>query len=390
MPAALLRLALAAQHSKATIEGARVVSTYMRARPRAQRGEDAPESGGSPALRLMLAIGLLVGMLVVAVLVWRRTRSRGQRYEELETIQLTDDAESRTPRPSEAPPPREPLPEGTAPGSFEEQVAAAAAERPPAVPSPAIAYGPLELRPHKVASDTGCWHALHPSTFEVRGASYLRDGKSVPSDQGSSLLAIQLFRANEPVHHVAARADAPTASLASRAAEHPIRSALVVNLVFPSSTDGVYQLVFYFGIWSGDEESGHAALLRRFCAGSDAFRNARLKIVPRVVDGSWLVKQGVGSRPAILGKTLKQRFYRGEAEGLREGYFEVSVDCNSSPAAGRVVSLVKSYAKSIVVDLAFIVEAQTADELPERVIGCGRLAHVELSESLIPSIDEIG
>ena len=266
-------------------------------------------------------------------------------------------------------------------------MAAAAAELPAAVPAPAIEYGPLELRPHKASSDTGCWHALHPSTFEVRGASYLRDGKSVPSDQGSSLLAIQLFRANEPVHHVAARTDAPTASLAARAAEHPIRSALVVNLVFPSSTDGVYQLVLYFGIWSGDEESGHAALLRRFCSGSDAFRNARFKIVPRVVEGSWLVKQGVGSRPAILGKTLKQRFHRGEADGLREGYFEVSVDCNSSPAAGRVVSLVKSYAKSIVVDLAFIVEAQTADELPERVVGCGRLAHVELSESLIPSID---
>ena len=30
------------------------------------------------------------------------------------------------------------------------------------------------------------------------------------------------------------------------------------------------------------------------------------------------------------------------------------MDCNTSPAAGRVVSLVKSYAKSLVVDLAFV------------------------------------
>ena len=121
--------------------------------------------------------------------------------------------------------------------------------------------------------------------------------------------------------------------------------------------------------------------------GSDAFRNARFKIVPSVAEGSWLVKQGVGSRPAILGKTLRQRFHQGEAAGLAEGFFEVSVDCNSSPAAGRVVSLVKSYAKSLVMDLAFIVEAQSADELPERVVGCGRLAHVELSEAAVPSFD---
>ena len=62
----------------------------------------------------------------------------------------------------------------------------------------------------------------------------------------------------------------------------------------------------------------------------------------------------MGSTPAVLGKTLRQRFHRGEE------YFEVDVDCNSSPAAGRVVSLVKSYAKSLVVDLAFVIEAQPA------------------------------
>ena len=81
-------------------------------------------------------------------------------------------------------------------------------------------------------------------------------------------------------------------------------------------------------MWAGDEGSGHATLLERFCSGSDAFRNARFKILPNVSEGSWLVKNGVGNTPALLGKTLKQRFHRGE------GYFEVDVDCNSSPAAG--------------------------------------------------------
>lgn len=226
-----------------------------------------------------------------------------------------------------------------------------------------------------------CWQSLHPSEFEVRGANYLRDGKKLPSDQTSSLLAVELFQAGDTVYNVAGRPGAPTASLAARATEHPIRSVLVVNLVIPA-VEGVYQLVLYFGVWAGDEGSGHAVLLERFCSGSDAFRNARFKILPNVSEGSWLVKNGVGSRPAILGKSLKQRFHRGD------GYFEVDVDCNSSPAAGRVVSLVKSYAKSLVVDLGFVIEAQSASELPERVIGCGRLAHIELSDGRIPSFED--
>ena len=64
------------------------------------------------------------------------------------------------------------------------------------------------------------------------------------------------------MYNVAGRPGAPTASLAERATEHPIRSVLVVNLVIPAQ-EGVYQLVFYFGVWAGDEGSGHATLLER-------------------------------------------------------------------------------------------------------------------------------
>jgi hypothetical protein len=66
------------------------------------------------------------------------------------------------------------------------------------------------------------------------------------------------------------------------------------------------------------------------------------------------------------------------------GYLEVDVDCNSTPAAGRIVSLVKSYCRSLVVDLAFVLEAQTADELPERVLGGVRMLHIDLSEQAVP------
>lgn len=163
---------------------------------------------------------------------------------------------------------------------------------------------------------------------------------------------------------------------------------------------GLFQVVFYHAIpdllapggsgsGSGDrgeeeEEAGAASrLLERFVNGTDAFRNARFKLIPSVVEGPWLVQQAVGTRPALLGKTLRQRFHRGvTANGT--AYLEIDVDCNSSPAAGRVVSLVKLYSKQLVIDLGFVIEAQTRDELPERVLGCGRVMRITLDDELLP------
>ena len=44
------------------------------------------------------------------------------------------------------------------------------------------------------------------------------------------------------------------------------------------------------------------------------------------------------------------------------------------------------YAKSLVVDLAFVIEAQTADELPEQVLGGARLCHISLDDASIPAL----
>lgn len=250
-------------------------------------------------------------------------------------------------------------------------------------PPPRPHYSHLELRLLEGDNDTAhCWASLPSRHVSVRSASYLRDGKKAASEPASLCLAVELFRSSQPVHDVAGRADSPAHTLHLRTAA-PLASVLVVNLIIPA-TDGCYQVVCYYGVLADDDAAPSAAtrLYQRFAAGTDAFRNARFKLIPSVEEGPWLVKTGVGSRASILGKALKQRFARGD------GYLEVIVDCNSSPAAGRIVSLVKSYARSLVVDLAFVVEAQTTDELPEKAIGCTRLMHIDLSESAIPTYVE--
>ena len=251
-------------------------------------------------------------------------------------------------------------------------------------PPPPAQYSRLELRQLLDVDDDDdtsaaehCWSPLPSSTIPVRASSYLKDGKKAPSAHGSLLLAVELFRSPTAASHVAKRPDSPAHTLAKRTTSD-VDFVFVVNMVLPAA-EGVYQVVFYYGLLR--EQGGPSAasrLLERFINGTDAFRNARFKLIPTVVEGPWLVQKAVGNRPALLGKTLRQRWHRGD------GYLEVDVDCNSSPAAGRVVSLVKSYSMALVVDLGFVLEAQTSDELPERVLGCGRMMHITLEDHALP------
>jgi hypothetical protein len=251
----------------------------------------------------------------------------------------------------------------------------------------------------------------------VRSRTYLTTGQKVPSEESSELLSVELFSADRAVPAAACRAGAPSHTLQHRTAT-PLSSIFAVSLVLPSPT-GIYQLVLYFGMRADAADGPAHELLQAFAGGSDAFRNGRLKLLPAVSVGPWLVQKAVGTRPAILGRVLKQRFYTGEttgglpatpgvqpagaawpgvpappagvlaAAGCRSlPILEACVDCNSSPAAGRIVSLVKSYARSLVVDLAFTLEPQRAAEMPERVLGCARLFRISLDEGRIPTFRE--
>ena len=97
-----------------------------------------------------------------------------------------------------------------------------------------------------------------------------------------------------------------------------------------------------------------------------------------MVDGPWVVRKAVPSRPAILGKTVPLYYSRGE------GYFEVDIDTTNSVAASRAISVAKPAAKLLVVDMAYVIEGQQEDELPEIILGSGRLVHVSLADGDVP------
>lgn len=66
----------------------------------------------------------------------------------------------------------------------------------------------------------------------------------------------------------------------------------------------------------------------------------------------------------------------------------IDVDIGSSMVATGVVQLAIGYVTTLTVDIAFLLEGQTLDELPERLLGSIRLHNLELKAAVaLPTLD---
>ncbi|EOD37613.1 hypothetical protein EMIHUDRAFT_225159 [Emiliania huxleyi CCMP1516] len=254
-----------------------------------------------------------------------------------------------------------------------------------AVSPPPVERSPYELDEQVTADGRHCWSAIAPNGFEIRGENYLRDRKKVPSACGSQLLAVELFRAKTFFANVAGRPGAPTSTLHERC-ESPLSRIVVVVVVIPTGK-WVVHLAMYFGVLETLEEESPAAaaLLERFAHAADDFRNDRFKLIPRLVRAPLTLRLACPSRPAITakgGRGVPQRYFS------TPEYVEVDMDISKEAIANRVLGLVRPVSKLIVADLAFVLEGQRQEELPEVVLGAARLYNLDLSEAAVPLLEE--
>uniref|UniRef100_A0A0E0L738 PH domain-containing protein n=1 Tax=Oryza punctata TaxID=4537 RepID=A0A0E0L738_ORYPU len=181
------------------------------------------------------------------------------------------------------------------------------------------------------------------------------------------LVAIDWFKDIKRMDHVARRK-----GCAAQVAAEKGMFTFVVNIQIPGSSH--YSLVLYFVTRTLEKGS----LLQRFADGDDDFRNSRLKLIPSVPKGSWIVRQSVGSTPCLLGKAVDCSYMRGPE------YIEVDVDIGSSAVANGVLGLVFGVVTTLIVDMAFLIQANTYDELPEQLLGAARLSNIEPNSAIVP------
>ena len=260
----------------------------------------------------------------------------------------------------------------------------------PEIPPPAL-DGPPSICNTPAPIDPKGWSSMPGSTFAVRGSTYMTDNVKHPSANSLfSLLAVDIVRAtselprNSVCLHPEERVQRALAREASGEEGEAVPFVFAVNLCMPSGNSTSSGNLSRSGSIdsANSTTSAEPIHLVAFFAiddlsvidGSNSTPEA-FKLLPRIAEGNAVVKKAVGSKPAIMGRKLKQTYVRNRR------FMEVIIDVKSSTVATKIVKLSLSYAKTLVVDMAFVLEGKDSDVLPERIIGSVRLKNVDFKNA---------
>lgn len=233
------------------------------------------------------------------------------------------------------------------------------------------------LRQVSLENGVNGWASPPGDFFNVRGLHYFSKKQKLPA--GESLLqplGVDWLKSHGKLDHFLAHPDnrVMRALKAAQAKKNPPLKAFIVaiNLQVPGREH--HSAVFYFVT---EEAIAHGSLLHRFIHGDDAFRNSRFKLINKIVRGPWIVRATVGNHgTCLLGKALTCNYIRGS------DYLEIDVDISSSSLASAILHLALGYVNTVTVDMAFLVESQSEEELPERVFGASRIAQIEMAAAV--------
>lgn len=245
------------------------------------------------------------------------------------------------------------------------------------------------------------WHVPEIRKLQVRSRDYLTTGQKQLADGALfHLVAVDNFLCEGRTDNIISHPKNRIAQAIKRGDKFPFM--FVVNFQVPGPP--FYSFVLYFAAsemlqhclfdecstlesWAkkGTEYAwatrslpeGFPQLARKFFLGDNKeFRDERFKLIPRISEGPFIVRKSVGSKPAILGKKLTQRYFKGE------NVLELDLDVGSSTIAHRLLQLSLGYSKLLTVDMAFVLEGQDEKELPEQVVGLIRAVHVDFSKAV--------
>ncbi|KAM0943288.1 putative protein ENHANCED DISEASE RESISTANCE 2 [Dioscorea sansibarensis] len=231
------------------------------------------------------------------------------------------------------------------------------------------------LRLVDLHSGSNGWASPPGDLFSLRGKNYFSGRQKVSC--GDWLLrpaGVDWLHSPSRLDDVLGRPDNRVMAALRRAQStgKSMKSFIVaVNLQVPGRE--AHSAVFYF---AAEDPIPPGSLLYRFIHGDDAFRNARFKIVNRIVKGPWIVRTAVGNYSAcLLGRALTCNYHRGES------YLEIDVDIGSSAIASAILRLALGCVTAVTIDMGFLVEAQAEEELPEKLFGAVRVAQMEMSSA---------
>ncbi|KAL7480178.1 hypothetical protein ACHAW6_005885 [Cyclotella cf. meneghiniana] len=253
-----------------------------------------------------------------------------------------------------------------------------------------------------IGSHLNCWSSPAANNFQVRGADYLTDRKKTPSDD--FLLPCRgcdLFLTDNPPLNIGRNSQI----LGGKVRDRPT---FIINYRLPwgvfvsfHEIPNKYLPFLQRKHGLGDNSRplpslsnmspGERTLCNFFLSDTEEKNNV-LKIVPIVVEGPWVCKRVVGGKPAIVGQKLPISYTYQPPQpdlGFAE-YLEADLDIVSSAAARNILAVVRSYTQALTIDLGFVIQGNTTEELPEQMMLGLRLHGLDpLTADVLPPMNGI-
>ena len=121
--------------------------------------------------------------------------------------------------------------------------------------------------------------------------------------------------------------------------------------------------------------------LAKWLMGDNNYKNERLKLIPFVAEGPWVVRKLVTGTPAIIGKKLPVEHVLHPGSPATSGHHHAqqpllmsTLDIGSGSAtAKRIVSVCRRYMSALTVDIGLVIQGESAEELPEQMLGSIRI-----------------
>jgi len=205
-----------------------------------------------------------------------------------------------------------------------------------------------------------CWSSPNHNLFKVRSISYLKDRLKLPSDPPVfQCRGVDIWLTDNAERNISRH----PAMLGGKLHEE---DTFIVNFLLPFAN-----LVAYFSVKPVNQMPPNVARVwQAFVNGDQEYRDGKLKLLPVVVEGPWIVKKAVGpgTSPAMVGRDLPLQYYFTEPTATKKGIYEVDVLVTASRIARGILNVVKGHTKSLTIAFAFIIEAAEQVDLPENVL----------------------
>mmetsp|Transcript_1254 Transcript_1254/g.2024 ORF Transcript_1254/g.2024 Transcript_1254/m.2024 type:complete len:1059 (+) Transcript_1254:113-3289(+) len=217
-----------------------------------------------------------------------------------------------------------------------------------------------------------CWSRPSHELFKVRSATYLENRVKTSSAPAIfQCRGVDIWITDNAERNIAKHPSVLGGKLDDE-------DTFIVNFLLPFAN-----FVAYFSVPPLDQMPPHVARVwSKFVKGDQQYRDRKLKMLPIVMDGPWIVQKAVGpgTAPAMLGRDLPLQYYFSEPTATKRGVYEVDIHVASSRIARGILNVVKGHIKTLTLAFAFIIEASEEADLPEQVLATFQVHSLHLQD----------